>query len=72
MASDKNSDTDKSKHDKAHDLAEQALDKAVDGDQAKAKKLAEEAKRLDPSAAEEVSREVEQERADAEKHSRQS
>lgn len=61
--------TDKqSKHDRAADLAEQALDKAVDGDTAKAKKLAEEAKRLDPGAVEEVGRDVEKDRRDAEKH----
>lgn len=42
------------KHEKAVDLAEQALDAAEEGDEKEAKKLAEQAQKLDPSAVEEV------------------
>jgi uncharacterized protein HemY len=42
------------KHEKAIDLTEQALEKLTEGDEKAADKLIEQAKRLDPSAAEEV------------------
>src|SRR3954454_5842393 len=42
------------KHEKALDLTEAALDSLVTGDEAKADKLIEEAKKLDPSALKEV------------------
>lgn len=43
-----------SKHDKARALTEQALDKLVDGDEQAADALVNRAKRIDPSGAQEV------------------
>lgn len=42
------------RHDKALDLTEQALEKLEEGDERAADAMLEEAKRLDPSAVEEV------------------
>lgn len=42
------------KHEKALDLTEQALEKLEEGDEKGADQMLEEAKRLDPSAVEEV------------------
>ena len=42
------------KHDKALDLTEQALEKLDEGDEQAADEMLEQAKRLDPSAVEEV------------------
>ena len=42
------------KHEKALDLTEQALEKLEEGDEKGADQILEEAKRLDPSAVEEV------------------
>ena len=53
-------------HKKAHDLADQALDAAMDGDTEAAKKLVEQAKQTDPKITEEMAREVEAERRQAE------
>ena len=55
------------KHDKAHDLAEQGLDKMIEGDRKEGEKLVEQAKKLDPEAVQEVAREVEEDRQQAEK-----
>ena len=46
--------SDDDKHEKALDLTEQALDKLEEGDKASADRMLDEAKRLDPSAVEEV------------------
>lgn len=54
-------------HDKAHDLAEEGLDKIIEGDGKEGKKLVEEAKKLDPEAVAEVAQEVEEDRQQAEK-----
>jgi hypothetical protein len=56
------------KTDKAKDLAEKALDKAVEGKDDEGRRLVEEARKLDPKAVESVAREVETERKQAEKH----
>ncbi|HYG87280.1 MAG TPA: hypothetical protein VD978_13565 [Azospirillum sp.] len=53
-------------HKKAHDLADKALDAAMDGDTAKAKKLADQAKQTDPKIADEMNRELEADRRQAE------
>ncbi|HYG89503.1 MAG TPA: hypothetical protein VD978_24980 [Azospirillum sp.] len=53
-------------HKKAHDLADKALDAAAQGDMDKAKKLADEARQADPKIADEMSREVEADRRQAE------
>ena len=53
---------------KAHDLAEQALDKAAGGDPRKARDLIEEAKRIDPKIGEEMSREAAEDQKKADKY----
>ena len=53
-------------HRKAHDLAYEALDAAIEGDKDKAKALVEEARKADPKIAEEMAREVEADRRQAE------
>ena len=47
-------DTKQDKHEKALDLTEQALDAMEEGDEGKADALIEEAKKLDPSAPQEI------------------
>ncbi|MBP2302581.1 hypothetical protein [Azospirillum picis] len=59
---------DSPEHKKAHDLAEQALDKAADGDARKARDLIEEAKSIDPKIGEEMSREAAEEQRQADKY----
>lgn len=59
---------DSPEHKKAHDLAEQALDKAADGDARKARDLIEEAKRIDPKIGEEMSREAAEDQKKADKY----
>ncbi len=54
-------------HKKAHDLAEQAIDKAAEGDLKGAKKLADQARDIDPKIDDEMAREVESDRRKAEK-----
>lgn len=54
-------------HDKAHDLAEEGLDKMIEGDGKEGKKLVEEAKKLDSEAVAEVAQEIEEDRKQAEK-----
>lgn len=54
-------------HRKAHDLAEEALDKAADGDTRAAKDLADKAKEIDPKIGQEMAREVEEDRRQAER-----
>lgn len=49
----------------AEDLADKALDTAVEGDEARARKLAEQAKKIDPSVAQKVSDEAEAEQEKA-------
>ncbi|MDR6770636.1 hypothetical protein [Azospirillum sp. BE72] len=59
---------DSPEHKKAHDLAEQALDKAAEGDPRKARDLIEEAKRIDPKIGEEMSREAAEDQKKADKY----
>ncbi|MBV9862371.1 MAG: hypothetical protein JO267_09515 [Alphaproteobacteria bacterium] len=59
------------KHEQARDLAEEGLDKLVDGDEATGRKLIDKAKKLDPSALDELAEEVEHDKEIAEKHIRQ-
>ncbi|MCM8733754.1 hypothetical protein M5E06_06020 [Azospirillum sp. A1-3] len=59
---------DSPEHKKAHDLAEQALDKAAGGDPRKARDLIEEAKRIDPRIGEEMSREAAEDQKKADKY----
>ncbi|MBV8888885.1 MAG: hypothetical protein JO305_04380 [Alphaproteobacteria bacterium] len=55
-----------SKRERAHDMAEEALDRAAEGDEHAARELVEKAKKLDPAAVEEVAEEVERDRELAE------
>ena len=59
---------DSPEHKKAHDLAEQALDKAAGGDARKARDLIEEAKRIDPKIGEKMSREAAEDQKKADKY----
>ena len=54
-------------HQKAHDLAEEAIDKAAEGNQKEATQLANEAKKIDPKIGDEMAQEVEADRKQAEK-----
>jgi hypothetical protein len=56
------------KHDKAHDLAEEALDDMVSGDRKKGEKKLDEARGIDPKAVDELGREVEEDRKSAKKY----
>lgn len=53
------SDTDK-KHEQALDLTEQALEALDEGDERRADRLIDKAKKLDPSAPEEVAKDLEE------------
>lgn len=52
-------------HDRAHDLAEQGLDKLIEGDN-RGKEMIDQAKKLDPQAVEELAQEVERDKEEAE------
>jgi uncharacterized protein HemY len=58
------------KHERAHDMAEKGLDKVVEGDKKTGEKLIDKAKKLDPSAVDELAKEVEQDRQEAEHFSK--
>jgi predicted transcriptional regulator len=55
------------KSERAHDIAEEGLDKVVEGDAETGKKLIDKAKQIDPKAAEELAEEVERDKANAER-----
>jgi uncharacterized low-complexity protein len=55
-------------HQKAHDLAEEAIEKAAEGKQAEANRLAEEAKKIDPKIGDEMAQEIEADKKQAEKY----
>ena len=55
-----------SKRDRARDLAEQGLDKVIEGDSRKGRRMIDEAKKIDPGAVEELAEEVERDRTEAE------
>ena len=54
------------KRDRARDMAEEGLDKIVEGDKAKGRRMIDEAKKLDPQAVEKVAEEVERDKEKAE------
>lgn len=56
------------KHDKAHDLADEALQDMVAGDRGKGEKKLEQARDIDREAVDELGREVEEDRKSAEKY----
>jgi IMP dehydrogenase/GMP reductase len=53
------------KRERAHDMAEEGLDRLVEGDKS-GQKLIDKAKKLDPGAIEELAREVEHDKEEAE------
>jgi len=55
------------KRERAHDIAEEGLDKLIEGDEKTGEKLIDEAKKIDPKAVEELAEEVEREKEDAER-----
>jgi hypothetical protein len=54
------------KRDRARDIAEQGLDKAIEGDEAKGRRMIDEAKKIDPKAVEDLAEEVERDKEKAE------
>jgi predicted transcriptional regulator len=56
-----------SKREHAHDIAEEGLDKIVEGDKEAGEKLIDEAKKIDPKAVEELAEEVERDKQNAER-----
>jgi hypothetical protein len=55
------------KRERAHDIAEEGLDKIIEGDQKKGQDMIEEAKKIDPKAVEDLAQEVERDKEDAER-----
>jgi predicted transcriptional regulator len=55
------------KHERAHDIAEEGLDKIVDGDMEKGKTMIDQARKIDPKAVDELADEVERDREKAER-----
>jgi len=55
------------KRERAHDIAEEGLDKIVEGDTATGEKLIDEAKKIDPKAVEELAEEIERDKEKAER-----
>ena len=55
------------KRERAHDIAEEGLDKIVEGDTEAGEKLIDEAKKIDPKAVEELAEEVERDKEKAER-----
>jgi hypothetical protein len=53
------------KRDRAHDIAEEGLDKLIEGDEETGKRLIDEAKKIDPKAVEELAEEVERDKETA-------
>ena len=53
------------KRERAHDIADQGLDKIVEGDEETGQKLIDEAKKIDPKAVEELAEEVERDNENA-------
>jgi uncharacterized protein HemY len=58
------------KRERAHDMAEEGLDKMVEGDRKTGEKLIDKAKKLDPGAVDELAREIEDDKKEAERFSR--
>jgi predicted transcriptional regulator len=55
------------KHERAHDIAEEGLDKIVEGDMEKGKTMIDQARKIDPKAVDELADEVERDREKAER-----
>ena len=54
------------KRERAHDIAEEGLDKLIEGDTEAGEKLIDKAKKIDPKAVEELAEEVERDKEDTE------
>jgi hypothetical protein len=50
-----------------HDIAEEGLDKIIEGDEEKGRRMIDEAKKRDPKAVEDLAQEVERDREQAER-----
>ena len=55
------------KRERAHDIAEEGLDKIVEGDMEKGKTMIDQARKIDPKAVDELADEVERDREKAER-----
>jgi vacuolar-type H+-ATPase subunit H len=55
------------KRDRAHDIAEEGLDKIIEGDKEGGEKLIDRARQIDPKAVEELAEEVEHDKETAER-----
>jgi uncharacterized protein HemY len=55
------------KKERAHEIAEEGLDKLVEGDTEAGEKLIDEAKKIDPKGVEELAEEVERDKENAER-----
>jgi uncharacterized protein HemY len=55
------------KRERAHDIAEEGLDKLIEGDTEAGEKLIDKAKQIDPKAVEELAEEVERDKENAER-----
>jgi uncharacterized protein HemY len=60
-----------SKRDRARDLANEGLDKMVEGDKEKGRRLIDEAKKVDPRGVEDLAEEVERDKEKAERFTKQ-
>jgi hypothetical protein len=56
-----------SERDRARDIAEEGLDKIIEGDDGKGRRMIDEAKKRDPKAVEDLAQEVERDREQAER-----
>ena len=55
------------KRERAHDIAEEGLDKLIEGDTEAGEKLIDKARQIDPKAVEELAEEVERDKENAER-----
>ena len=55
------------KRDRARDIAEEGLDKIVEGEKEKGHKMIDQAKKLDPKGGEELAEEIEKDKENAER-----
>lgn len=55
------------KRERAHDIAEEGLDKIIEGDTAAGRKMIDEAKKIDPKAVDDLAEEVERDKENTER-----
>jgi hypothetical protein len=55
------------KRERAHDMADEGLDKVVEGDEEAGKKLIDQARKIDPKAVDQLAEEVERDKEKAER-----